>query len=46
VDKEGIAEELDEYGKSKQSYMGRTEFLNRTETRREDEMRDMRMKGK
>ena len=46
VDKEGIAEELDEYGKSKQSYMGRAEFLNRTENRREDEMRDMRMKGK
>jgi Bucentaur or craniofacial development len=42
VDKEGIAEELDEYGKSKASYLGRTEFLNRTENRQEDERREAR----
>jgi hypothetical protein len=37
VDKAGIAEELDEYGKSKQSYAGRTELLNRLEGQRETE---------
>jgi hypothetical protein len=37
VDKTGIAEELDEYGKSKQSYAGRTELLNRLESQRETE---------
>jgi len=37
VDKAGIAEELDEYGKSKQSYAERTAFLNRTEGRRDDD---------
>jgi hypothetical protein len=46
VDKEGIADELDEYGKSKASYMGRTDFLNRTENRREGELREVRMSGK
>jgi Bucentaur or craniofacial development len=44
VDKEGIAEELDEYGKSKASYLGREEFLKRAENREEDERRDARRK--
>ena len=35
VDQEGIAEELDEYGRSKQSYLSREEFLSRMEQRRE-----------
>jgi hypothetical protein len=37
VDKAGIAEELDKYGKSKQSYAEREGFLNRLEGRREEE---------
>ncbi|KAF2431351.1 hypothetical protein EJ08DRAFT_184155 [Tothia fuscella] len=37
VDKAGIAEELDEYGKSKQSYAGRAALLNRLESQREGE---------
>lgn len=35
VDQEGIAEELDEYGRSKQSYLNREDFLSRMEQRRE-----------
>ena len=35
VDQEGIAEELDEYGRSKQSYMSREDFQSRMEERRE-----------
>jgi len=45
VDKAGIAEELDEHGKSKASYLGRKDFLNRTENIREDERREARMKN-
>jgi bucentaur or craniofacial development protein len=45
VDKEGIAAELTEYGKSKASYLGRTEFLNRTENRREEERREARQQA-
>jgi hypothetical protein len=45
VDKEGIAEELNEYGKSKASYLGRTEFLNRTENRREEERREAKQQA-
>lgn len=37
VDKAGIAEELDQYGKSKQSYAERTGFLNRLEGRKEED---------
>jgi len=44
VDKAGIAEELDEYGKSKQSYAGRTELLNRLESQREAERLQAKMK--
>lgn len=45
VDQAGIADELDEHGKSKSSYLDRTAFLNRTEHRQEDDRRDARMKG-
>jgi hypothetical protein len=36
VDKNKLAEELDEYGRSKQSYAGRTDFLERLERRGEE----------
>lgn len=36
VDKNKLAEELDEYGRSKESYAGRTDFLNRLEQRQEE----------
>jgi hypothetical protein len=42
VDKTGIAHELDEYGRSKASYLGREEFLARTESRVEQERREAR----
>jgi hypothetical protein len=44
VDKAGIAEELDEYGKSKQSYAGRAAFLNRVDGQREEERLQAKMK--
>lgn len=37
VDKNKLAEELDEHAKSKQSYAGRTDFLNRLESRKEEQ---------
>jgi len=43
VDKEGIAEELDEHGKAKEAYLGRMDFLADVEARREEERR--RLKG-
>ncbi|KAK0658123.1 SWR1-complex protein 5 [Lasiodiplodia hormozganensis] len=39
VDKEGIADELDEYGRAKEGYLGRMDFLNRVDERREEERR-------
>lgn len=45
VDKEGVAEELDEYGKSKEGYLGRTMFLQQVEARREAERREARLAG-
>ncbi|KAI8932823.1 hypothetical protein NX059_010306 [Plenodomus lindquistii] len=42
VDKEGIAEELDTHGKTKEAYLGRMEFLAGVEARREEE----RLKGR
>jgi len=42
VHKEGIAEELDTHGKTKEAYLGRMEFLAGVEARREEE----RLKGK
>lgn len=43
VDKEGIAEELDTHGKTKEAYLGRMEFLAGVEARREEERK--RVKG-
>lgn len=43
VDKEGIAEELQEHGKAKEAYLGRMDFLAGVEARREEERR--RLKG-
>jgi hypothetical protein len=43
VDKEGIADELDEYGKSKANYTGREDFLNRAQNRQEQAARDVRI---
>ena len=45
VDKTGIAHELDEHGRSKASYLGREEFLARTESRVEQERREARFKA-
>ncbi|KAF1844337.1 SWR1-complex protein 5 [Cucurbitaria berberidis CBS 394.84] len=42
VDKEGIAEELDTHGKTKEAYLGRMEFLAGVEAKREEER--LRMK--
>ncbi|KAL1630267.1 swr complex subunit [Neofusicoccum ribis] len=39
VDKEGIADELDEYGRAKEGYLGRMDFLNRVDQRRDEERR-------
>ncbi|KAF2466374.1 BCNT-domain-containing protein [Lindgomyces ingoldianus] len=39
VDKEGIAEELDEHGKTKEAYLGRMDFLANVEAKREEERR-------
>jgi hypothetical protein len=44
VDKEGIAEELDTHGKTKEAYLGRMEFLAGVEARREEER--LNLKGK
>lgn len=43
VDKEGIAEELQEHGKSKDNYMSRRDFLAGVEQRREEEGRKGRV---
>ncbi|KAF3039376.1 hypothetical protein E8E12_007180 [Didymella heteroderae] len=43
VDKEGIAEELQEHGKSKDNYMSRRDFLAGVEARREEEGRKGRV---
>ncbi|OAL44327.1 BCNT-domain-containing protein, partial [Pyrenochaeta sp. DS3sAY3a] len=43
VDKEGIAEELDTHGKTKEAYLGRMDFLAGVEARREEER--LRMKS-
>lgn len=42
VDKEGIAEELKTHGKTKESYLGRMQFLAGVEARREEERRQMK----
>lgn len=43
VDAEGLQEELGEYGRSKQGYMGKMDFLRNVEGRREEESRRVRM---
>ncbi|KAH7556047.1 bucentaur or craniofacial development-domain-containing protein [Bipolaris maydis] len=45
VDKEGIAEELDTHGKTKEAYLGRMEFLAGVEARREEERRNAKIKA-
>lgn len=45
VDKAGIAEDLDEYGKSKGAYRDRVQFLQRVEGRKDEESRRVRMAG-
>ncbi|KAI9820554.1 MAG: swr complex subunit [Thelocarpon impressellum] len=44
VDKEGIADELDEHSKAKEGYLGRMDFLGRVEAKREEERRNARGK--
>jgi len=46
VDKEGIAEELDEHGRAKDNYLTRNDFLQDVEARREHEARELRLAGK
>ena len=43
VDKEGIKDELELAGKSKDSYMAREDFLAKSEARREEDTRKARM---
>jgi hypothetical protein len=45
VNKEGIAEELDTHGKTKEAYLGRMEFLAGVEARREDERLNLKAKA-
>jgi hypothetical protein len=46
VDKEGIKDELELAGKSKDSFAGRQEFLARSEAKREDDARRARLAGR
>lgn len=46
VDKEGIKDELVLAGKSKESFVGRQDFLARTEARKEEDARRARLAGK
>ncbi|KAF4979764.1 hypothetical protein FDECE_18008 [Fusarium decemcellulare] len=46
VDKEGIKDELELAGKSKDSYMAREDFLAKSEARREEDSRRARLAGK
>ncbi|KAF2743981.1 BCNT-domain-containing protein [Sporormia fimetaria CBS 119925] len=45
VAKEGIAEELDVHGKTKEAYLGRMAFLQEVEGRREESRKKMKMKA-
>lgn len=45
VDQEGFQEELDVYGRSKQGFLGKMDFLSAVEGRREEEGRKVRMMG-
>lgn len=44
VDKEGLKEELDTAEKAKGGYLGRMEFLGRTEAKREEDLKNARTK--
>lgn len=46
VDKEGIANDLDEYGKGKKNFRDQQEFLANVEAREEEERRRVREQGK
>ncbi|KAJ8120824.1 hypothetical protein ONZ43_g2570 [Nemania bipapillata] len=46
VDKEGIKDELELAGKSKQSYVSRQDFLQRVEAKKEEEARRARIAGR
>jgi len=46
VDREGIKDQLDEAGRSKEGYLERMDFLNRVENKREDEARAVRLQQK
>ncbi|KAF2124731.1 BCNT-domain-containing protein [Dothidotthia symphoricarpi CBS 119687] len=43
VDKEGIAEELDTHGKTKEAYLGRMDFLAGVEARKEEERKRVKI---
>ncbi|KAI9759102.1 MAG: swr complex subunit [Candelina submexicana] len=44
VDKEGIADELDEHSRAKEGYLGRMDFLGRVEAKREEDLKGARNK--
>ncbi|KAJ5764829.1 hypothetical protein N7520_004388 [Penicillium odoratum] len=46
VDEAGIKDELRIHSKAKEGYMGRMDFLGRTEARRDEEARQARIKGR
>ncbi|TDZ68309.1 SWR1-complex protein 5 [Colletotrichum trifolii] len=46
VDQEGLKDELELAGRSKESYVGRQDFLARSEAKREEEARRARMAGR
>ncbi|KAL1967452.1 hypothetical protein VTN77DRAFT_3237 [Rasamsonia byssochlamydoides] len=45
VDQAGIKDELNVHSKAKEGYLGRMDFLNRVDAKREEERRRMRLKG-
>lgn len=45
VDKEGIAEELDKYGKAKENFVAKNQLLARLDERREEQGRQARIRG-
>lgn len=45
VDEAGIKDELNVHSKAKEGYLGRMDFLNRVDAKREEERRNIRLKG-
>ncbi|PGG99712.1 hypothetical protein GX51_06164 [Blastomyces parvus] len=45
VDREGIKDDLDVHSKAKEGYLGRMDFLNRVDAKREEERRNARLKN-